>query len=100
MFKLDVLFEDMFLSLNVTSPNQYATLVIEGGSEEKKQLVIDIIRRSHGAFGHLMSEQSMTAIDLDYVANNYLAFEFTTVIVEGAELVEIYDPGIPEGAVT
>lgn len=100
MFKLDVCFENMYLVLDVNTPNQSAPLQIEGGSQEKKDLVIDMIRRSYGAFGHTMTPNSMTAIDLDYVANNYLAYEFTTAIVEGAELVETYDPGIPEGAIT
>jgi hypothetical protein len=50
-----------------------------------------------GPFGHGLNTRFICPIDLHY-ALGQLGYEFE--VTEGAELVESYDPEIPEGAVT
>ena len=57
------------------------------------------LETAYGAFGHLFGTEFATPIDLHYAVFSNLAV-YDPVVVEGAELVETYDPGIPEGAIT
>lgn len=58
-----------------------------------------LLRDAYGAFGHSFDPEFATPIDLHYAVFTNLA-DFNPQVVEGAELVETYDPGIPDGAVT
>jgi hypothetical protein len=99
MFKINLVFDEVFLSLESTSKNQPAPLKIEG-SPEKVAQVRELLDGAYGAYGHIFDIEITTPLDLYFAAKNYLNTEFTPIVVEGAELVETYDPGIPEGAVT
>lgn len=98
MFKIEFSRKQASVSLDVNDPNDYA----EQKWEARNAMAIDILKRNldraSGAFGHLLSDIT-TPIDLYYALFTNLE-RFSPVVVEGAELVEVYDPGIPEGAVT
>lgn len=102
-YQLDFLPEvpSIELSLDVSNPNQYAPLKIEGG-DDRSRSVLDFIFSSSagGAFGHTFNPRSTTAIDLNYVLNAEAQDLFDVELVEGEDLVKSYDPGIPEGSVT
>jgi len=55
--------------------------------------------RKHGPFGHIFTPEMTSPYDLDHVLKQ-LPPKFTVEILEGAELVQSYDPDIPEGAIT
>lgn len=58
------------------------------------------LRYAHGAFGHLIGT-SASPIDLHAaLMQEPLKSELRPELLEGAELVERYDPGIPDGAKT
>lgn len=65
-------------------------------------MAVSILNRNlegaSGAFGHILDDFT-TPIDLHYAVFSRLQ-QFSPQAIEGAELVEVYDPGIPEGAVT
>lgn len=78
-------------------PNSPSEIVYEGDQylvEEIKQK----IDRAYGAFGHLMSADSATAIDFQHVMTTQMK-QFSPELIAG-KLLEVYDPEIPEGAVT
>ena len=78
-------------------PNSPSEIVYEGDQylvEEIKQK----IDRAYGAFGHLMSADSATAIDFQHVMTAQMK-QFSPELIAG-KLLEVYDPEIPEGAVT
>lgn len=84
--------------LDADDGNESAMIQFEG-DEGTIEIVRDRLLRSYGAFGHLMSE-STTPIDLDAALRGENFRLFKPQCIEGAELVERYDPGIPPGAVT
>ena len=89
---------DCTIALDVSDGNQYASTEIDG----EKDLIEDLksyFARSTGAFGHLIDLESASAIDLDYALQSDVC-PFDVEITEGEEIVEIYDSGIPEGALT
>lgn len=78
-------------------PNTPSKIVYEGD----KLLITKIkhqIDRAYGAFGHLMSADSATAIDFQHVMTAQMK-EFSPELIAG-KLLESYDPEIPDGAVT
>jgi hypothetical protein len=97
MFKIEFGEKQATVSLSSKGPNDYAEQRWEGRPEP-----VAMVRRyldgASGAFGHLLDDVT-TPIDLHYAVFSRLE-RFSPVVVEGADLVEVYDPGIPEGAVT
>jgi hypothetical protein len=89
---------DVTISLNSNDPNKSANIQIEG-DEKVVALVRDRLLRSYGAFGHMIRETT-TPIDLNAALKSDDFKEFRPQIVEGAELVGVYDPRIPPGAIT
>jgi hypothetical protein len=85
------------LSLDVQDGNEYGTIGIDGD----ELLIRELLNRldgAYGAFGHPINIKSATAIDLDYALRQMQ--DLTVEVTEGAEMVEVYDPDIPAGAVT
>jgi hypothetical protein len=84
------------VSLYVANGNESAKQNWEGDSVKSFRFML---QNAYGAFGHTLGTEFATPIDLHYAVFSNLA-DFDPQVVEGAELVETYDPGIPEGAVT
>jgi hypothetical protein len=88
--------ESAVISLDVEDGNQYGKAEMEG-DKPLINVIEGYMLTASGAFGHRINLDSVSAIDLDYaLRSSYLAVEIT----EGKEIVESYDPGIPEGALT
>ena len=82
----------------VDNGNQAAALILEDRhAEELAQIIRRDLDGTTGAFGHLIDLQSVTPIDLHCVLSR-LGYQFE--VVRGSEMVEEYDPEIPEGAMT
>lgn len=75
--------------LETDEPNTPGVVQVEGMAAAAVQY---ILRQSYGAFGHLLSPDAITPIDLDYVMRQLQA-----EVVAG---VANYDPDIPKDAVT
>ena len=100
-YQLDFLPEvpSIELSLDVSDPNQYAPLKIEGGDDRSIAVLNFLFSTSAGgAFGHTFNPRSTTAIDLNYVLTAEAKDLFGIELVEGKELVATYSPGIPAGS--
>jgi hypothetical protein len=97
MFKIQFN-DETTVSLFVTDGNESNEQVWEG-DEFAVQNYRFLLQNAYGAFGHSFDTEFTTPIDLHYAVMSNLA-DFNPQVVEGAELVESYDPGIPEGAVT
>lgn len=99
MFKINLAFDDVVLSLESATKNQPAPLKIEGNPQNVAR-VRELLDGAYGAYGHIFDIEMTAPLDLYFAAKNYLDTEFTPLIVEGAELVSDYNPGIPEGDIT
>ena len=84
--------------LNSNDGNESAMIEYDG-EPDMVEMVRDRLLQSYGAFGHMIRE-STTPIDLDCALKSEKFRLFRPQCVEGAELVERYDPGIPPGAIT
>jgi hypothetical protein len=85
------------LFLNSSNGNEQSVLAIEPTSGFLSELIQQQLSNASGAFGHGLTIQSITPIDLHYALVE-LGYEFN--ILEGMKLVESYNPEIPDGAVT
>lgn len=98
MFKVDFSSGLASVSLSVDDGNESAPQEWEGDPG-----LIGWFRSrlgdTYGAFGHLFDTEFATPIDLHYAVFSTLV-DYEPVVVEGAELVKTYDPGIPDGAIT
>lgn len=97
MFKIQ-LNDETTVSLAVTDGNESDEQNWEGDEFAVKGYRF-LLQNAYGAFGHSFDPEFATPIDLHYAVFTNLA-DFNPQVVEGAELVETYDPGIPDGAVT
>lgn len=86
------------VSLDADRPNQRAEIIYEG-SDYAVGEVKPALRSCNGAFGHAIVD-STSPIDLDFAMRSDKMQKFQPTLTEGAELVEVYDPEIPDGAVT
>lgn len=88
----------VIVSIAANNGNHSGLIQYEGEAE-----AIEVLKEELpllcGAFGHLIGDTT-TPIDLDAVMHKPDMQRFTPELLEGAELVERYDPGIPEGAIT
>jgi hypothetical protein len=85
------------LDLNSSNGNEQGSLVITPSDLLETEELRAKLNQSKGAFGHSLDTQALTPIDLVY-ALGMLGYAFDVTI--GSEMVESYDPGIPEDAVT
>lgn len=83
------------LSMYVADGNEKAVAVVDGDLDWELRQYLN--NEAFGAFGHTINTRSTTAIDIHY-ALSQSQYEFE--VLEGAELVEKYDPGIPPDAKT
>lgn len=81
-------------TLRVENGNTSYPVIFEG---PLSLLVERYLNDAYGPFGHTINLSRANPIDLHY-ALSQSPFDFE--VLEGAELVEVYDPEIPEGAVT
>lgn len=88
----------MSVSLDADRPNQSTPIIYEGTDYAVGE-VKPVLRSCYGAFGHSIGD-STSPIDLDFAMKSPKMKQFQPVLIEGAELVKVYDPGIPDGAVT
>ena len=100
---------EVIISLDANDPNEFADIQYEGDSA-----LLEIIQmwlpNAFGAFGHSINDNT-SPIDLDCAIKkgppaspryNLLRFMpyYKWELLVGADLVKIYDPGIPPGAFT
>ncbi len=91
--------ETVQLRLFVSDPNEPARPIFNDGNTDTRleRYIERSLETASGAFGHTIDPKSITPIDLHYAIGRMgLAIE----IIEGAEMIEEYDPDIPEGAIT
>jgi len=93
--------DNITISLDSNDPNKAAEIQVEGqkGDEEAVASVKNQLLRSYGAFGHMIRETT-TPIDLNAALESGDFKEFRPQIVEGEELVKLYNPKIPPDAQT
>lgn len=89
---------NVIVFLESDDPNASAAIQCEGDAE-RVEVARYYLSAQYGAFGHLIGSAT-TPIDLDAAILSPKMQEYRPELVEGAELVEKYDPGIPEGAIT
>jgi hypothetical protein len=97
MLEIEIKEPRLTLGVNVSNGNHQDSLAITpsdsiAADELRKQL-----DRSSGPFGHGLNTRFIAPIDLHY-ALGQLGYDFEVTI--GAEMIESYDPEIPEDAVT
>ena len=96
---------EVIITLDADDPNDFADVQYEGDSE-----LLEIVKMwmssATGAFGHFIGENT-SPIDLDAAIKfgpKPLLLKFMPnykwELLVGADLVKIYDPGIPKGALT
>jgi len=88
----------IFISLPVTNGNTSALMEFEGDATTVAIAKFELLQQ-YGAFGHEMTEVT-TGFDLSAALNSPGMVRFNAKIVEGADIVRNYDPGIPDGSVT
>ncbi|MBD2025236.1 hypothetical protein [Leptolyngbya sp. FACHB-711] len=84
--------------VNSIDPNESAMIEFSG-NQDWVEIIRDQLKRQYGAFGHLIGT-STTPIDLAAALRSPGMARFQPELIEGAELVERYDPKIPKDAVT
>lgn len=88
----------VIVSLDVIAPNSKSVITYKG-DQELVDIVKPVLESSYGAFGHKIGS-STTAVDLDAAMMKPDMQQFRPEIIEGQELVNVWDPGIPDGSVT
>lgn len=88
---------EAIVSLDARDPNEYAEIEYSG-DKELTDTVRSWLSSAAGAFGHLIGERT-TAIDLDAALKGTEAERFNPQLIEGEQLVAIYDPQTPNTAV-
>ena len=86
------------VTLNSADGNEPAPIVWSGGQAYIRHFKTRL-DGAYGAFGHFLDLNVTTPIDLHYAVFTKLA-DFKPRVTAGAEMVKVYDPGIPAGAVT
>lgn len=98
MLKIDIKKAAASISVDSSNPFEPSAVLIDG-SAEARRILEHRLGFAFGAFGHSFNVDSASPVDTHHAVFTSLA-DFDPVVVEGADLVEDYDPGIPEGAVT
>jgi hypothetical protein len=88
---------NLTLMLRSKTGNEQSFLAIVPHDGLESETLRDKLDKASGPFGHGLNTRFICPIDLHY-ALGQLGYEFE--VTEGAELVESYDPEIPEDAVT
>lgn len=97
-FRLQIGEASVEVSIAVDDGNKTGIIEYEGDADIV-ELLRDLLAFEYGAFGHLIGSAT-TPIDLDAAMKSPALAQWQPELIEGAELVASYDPGIPEGAVT
>jgi hypothetical protein len=101
MFELKITRGDETARLQLWSPdpNEPAPLIINDGVSDSplQQFIRRSLDGAYGAFGHPIDLLNVTPIDLHCALKR---LDLVCEIVRGSEMVEEYDPGIPEGSIT
>ena len=84
--------------LNTDDPNETETIQFTGDESAVEQ-IRQLLGQSYGAFGHQIDEAT-TPIDLSAALQKPPMMQFDPQLIEGAGLVEIYDPGVPDDVQT
>lgn len=100
MIKFQINSEDLaaYVQLDSERPNESKEINYSGDS-----LLVEKIRNhvygSYGVFGHLIKNVA-SPIDLYSILSRLDSKVFKIKVLEGSEMVNSYDPGIPEGSLT
>lgn len=92
-YEYKVLPYDVIVTLKAKGPNSSGIVKYEG---KDRNLVIFLLSRATGAFGHIFFPENTTPIDLHYALHSTFKGKIETL----GHDVGTYDPEIPEGAVT
>jgi hypothetical protein len=90
--------KEFSVSLEVEESQKFALIIYEGDSLGC-DYIRSVLRNQTGAFGHLISN-STNPIDLCVAMMSADMQRFKPELVEGSELVENYNSGIPDGAMS
>jgi hypothetical protein len=99
MFKMSLFDGMVFVSIPEADSGNYFGPLLWEGNADLIGMAKFYLESAYGAFGHLFDLEFSSPIDLHYACLSSLA-DYAPEVIEGAEYVEVYDPGIPEGAVT
>lgn len=91
--------ETVQVRLFVSDANEPARPIFNDGNTDTRleRYIERSLESASGAFGHTIDPKNITPIDLHYAIGR---MGLVREIVEGAEMVEEYNPAIPEGALT
>jgi hypothetical protein len=90
--------KELFVSLAVED-SQQSTLIVYEGDPLGCDYIRSILKNQIGAFGHLISN-STNPIDLYAAMMSADMQRFKPELIEGTELLENYNSGIPDGAMS
>jgi len=96
IYKYKIIPIDVIVTLKAEGPNSSGKITYEG-ERLNRQIVVLRLSDTTGAFGHIFYPLSSTPIDLDFALRQTFGNEN---IEELGEIIESYDPDIPEGAMT
>lgn len=85
---------DVTVTLQAKGPNSSGKIIYEG---ENREFVMLKLSSTYGAFGHGFNAKGDTPIDLDCALISTFGNDNIEVL---GEIIESYDPEIPEGAMT
>lgn len=85
------------VSISVDDGNKFGAVKFSGNAD-LVELVRSLLSNAYGAFGHGINLESCSPIDLAAALTSLGRFK--PELLEGADLVATWNPGIPDGAVT
>lgn len=89
----------MFVLLDAQSAHQKAPIQYKSDDEAAIAQLQEWLECQGGAFGHILRDRT-TPLDLEAVLTRPAAQQFSPKRISGGELVQDFDPGIPDGAMT
>lgn len=89
-YKLSKASDEVIITLRTDDPDKSVKIEYVG-DKDLVEVVSDWLRHESGLYGHLIGDRT-TPIDLDAVMRSPDAEQYSPEIIEGAEIIENYDP--------
>lgn len=93
----DFIHQQIELSLNANDPNDLASIQVKGDADFAERILM-MLAGSYGTPEQMLDPNNTPPIDLDAALRSLEFRDFQIELLEGASLVESYDPGSFKGA--